>query len=377
MAVFACRTTYKNLYENLGRALASLGYEPTNERVLLKPCLATSRQSIRGSAWTNRRVVEALVQIFPDRLFTVAEGVPPGQDYETIMRKSGYFRLAREYPQVELLNLDVARRRKVEWEHGQLEIPEVLFTHEYINMPTLHTHMVAGVSLGLKNQKGLLRDSDKKRFHKEGLHKMIVSLGKAVKPKMTIIDGIEGAQGDWPMPTSTKKRSNLLICGDDNFETDRAACMLMGIDPATIPHIGPGEVKFIEKEMKGLTARFRPVKTRDSIKLMRFNVPLDPSTCTACANAGNESLMQLVLWPQILMLPYTLWRLLYFCVLNRTYIVMGSKPITPKRPCKVICIGDCTRKFARDNNYYHLPGCSPSIHEVRKTLMRASIPTVR
>lgn len=375
MSVYACRSTYRDIYENLGKALESLGYEPSNERVLLKPCLGNDFEITRGAAWTSTEIVKALIRLFPDRQFTVAESVAVGQPFHKILKKNGYMRLASEYPQVEILNLEEAKRREVEWDYGRIELPEVLFSHEYINLPSLHTHIEAGVSLGLKNQKGLLLAKDKKRFHREDLQGMIRSLGEAVKPRMTIVDGIVGAQGQWPLPPATRKRSNLLICGDDNFETDRAACYLMGIDPATIPHVGPGEVRFISEDMKKLVTPYRPAGEKEIVKFVRFNIPMNSCICSGCANMSNEALLRMFLWPRILLLPYTLWRVMEFCLLNRTYIIMGTEPGTPERPCKVICIGDCTKKYARENSYHHIPGCPPALADIVKIFLRASIPT--
>ena len=61
------------------------------------------------------------------------------------------------------------------------------------------THDALAVTLGLKNMKGVVHPSDKKRFHKWGLAQTIVDLGQLAMPELTIVDGTVALEGVGPV----------------------------------------------------------------------------------------------------------------------------------------------------------------------------------
>jgi uncharacterized protein (DUF362 family) len=75
----------------------------------------------------------------------------------------------------------------------------------------LKTHIQTGVTLGLKNQKGLLLSEDKKRFHKRDLSGCIRAPSVVARPDLTLVDGIVGLEGDGPWRRGTPKEMNLLV----------------------------------------------------------------------------------------------------------------------------------------------------------------------
>ena len=54
----------------------------------------------------------------------------------------------------------------------------------------MKTHLQTMVSLGVKNQKGLIPMETKKIFHKKDLHAYIFELSKVVQPTLTLVDAI-------------------------------------------------------------------------------------------------------------------------------------------------------------------------------------------
>ena len=68
-------------------------------------------------------------------------------------------------------------------------------------------------------------------------------------------------------------------------------------------------------------------------------------------------------WPQM---PDRLRSLFKYVLLNRLYIFMGKDNELPDRPGKMICVGNCTRKFAEENDLTFFPGCPPSAEDLRK-----------
>ncbi|RLC09139.1 MAG: hypothetical protein DRH43_08800, partial [Deltaproteobacteria bacterium] len=49
-------------------------------------------------------------------------------------------------------------------------------------------------------------------------------------------------------------------------------------------------------------------------------------------------------------------------------IVFGSKPHFVPEYKQVICIGNCTKKLAKENGYIHVPGCPPTKEEMVSSL---------
>ena len=70
-------------------------------------------------------------------------------------------------------------------------------------MPKMKTHLQSSVTLGIKNQKGLLLTKDKKVFHRMDIHDALRQLSSAARPDLTIVDGIiartEAEVVGWPL----------------------------------------------------------------------------------------------------------------------------------------------------------------------------------
>lgn len=91
-----------------------------------------------------------------------------------------------------------------------------------INVPVLKTHAQAKVTLGLKNLKGCLKITSKRKFHNLDLHGLIARLNTVIRPGLTIIDGIYAlARG--PDMSGQAHRRNLIIASRDALSCDMAA----------------------------------------------------------------------------------------------------------------------------------------------------------
>ncbi len=44
--------------------------------------------------------------------------------------------------------------------------------------------------------------------------------------------------------------------------------------------------------------------------------------------------------------------------------VMGSHPEWQKEYGTVICVGNCTRRVAKEGGYIHIPGCPPTLDDL-------------
>jgi uncharacterized protein (DUF362 family) len=119
----------------------------------------------------------------------------------------------------------------------ELRLPALLQTHEYINVPKLKTHIQTGVSLGCKNQKGLLAGADKIRFHQElHLHEAIRALADAVQPALTVVDGITGMDRGGPT-IGRSRQAGLIVAGRDLRAVDVACCDLISVPLDRVEHL--------------------------------------------------------------------------------------------------------------------------------------------
>jgi len=357
MSIGIVNANLNNIDQKISQVLNLIGYTPRRKRIFLKPNVVNIRKP-RTGVITHPRVVEALLRHFSDYEITIGEGSIIGVDTKQVFEKTGYASLAKQYG-VKLIDLNHEERAEVEWKYGVIKIPKILETHEYINVPTMKTHIVTKVTLGLKNQKGLLSPSDKMRFHKMGLHQPIKEFGDVARPDLTVVDGIICVEGDGPGLSGKPKRMDLIVAGQDLIEVDNVCCQIMGFDVNEIEHIPSVEVG----EVKGLTVDEvrRPfLRARPFHK--KFNVYYHPfNACSGCINSIGEGIRSI-------RSPIKLVRFLYWGLMRRLDLIAGSNVTLPEGAGRVICVGNCASRFARKNGLPLIKGCPPKPDDVREAI---------
>jgi len=108
-------------------------------------------------------------------------------------------------------------------------------TDVFITMPVPKLHMMTGVSLGFKNQWGCLPDVKRLREHSEFARK-VLAINKILKPQLAIFDGTWFLDRSGPLE-GDPIRKDLLIASRDVGAGSLACCELMGIEPASAPHL--------------------------------------------------------------------------------------------------------------------------------------------
>ena len=101
----------------------------------------------------------------------------------------------------------------------------------------MKTHFHTTVTLGAKNQKGLLLPEDKQFDHLEvRLHPALSEYARLARPHLTLVDGIVGMEGEGPTK-GRPKRAGVIALGTDIYETDFACARFMGVDPMKVRHL--------------------------------------------------------------------------------------------------------------------------------------------
>jgi uncharacterized protein (DUF362 family) len=357
--VAVMKATYGSAEAQITEALRLLDYVPSRRQLLLKPNLFTSARwlplgGIPRSAMTDVRFIEALLQVFQGYEIVIAEGGMATSDTDATLRKTGVIALARKYG-AQVVNLDHSERVEVPWAYGKLKLPALLRTHEYINVPKLKTHILTGVSLGCKNQKGLLTPADKVRFHQKfNLNEAIRALADAVRPALTIVDGIVGMEG--PGPTIGRPlQSRLIVAGRDLRAVDVACCDLMSMPLEQVPHLDRLRYRTAGRTIEEMRMRFE-LPSELVVANAHFHGTL--GTCSRCLMSAHDGMA--ALWRS----PYPLLRASWSVILHRTDVMVGpNNHALPDVHGRLVCYGDCTRELAEEHGLLWIPGCPPRVKE--------------
>jgi len=293
--------------------------------------------SEKSGLLTRHKVVKGLIEVLREKdsgvEIVLAEGTAAGSNPEENFRISGYSRLAKKLG-VDLLNLNEVEHVKLKWKYGTIQLPKLAFEKTYINLPILKASSAAGISGAMKNQKGLLTPNMKKGFHKLDLHEPI------------------------------------LISGNNTYEIDTLAIKLLGTnEPDYIKisrDIGVGTDDYISlgNDIGNIKSNFK-YKPEEFKKFFRIRLWSNPRACSMCRFLFHD----ITRFPPN-NLRYTIG--MYIKLLKYAFtgaeIVFGSDPEFKRKHTKVICIGNCTKKLAKENSYVNIPGCPPTKEEMLKYL---------
>jgi len=292
-----------------------------NHKILLKPNIlwgGTNKLPPFGVVTTSTMVDHVLQLLceFGCKNITIGEGTVPNKELGSSTFRgydwSGIGNVAKKYG-ARSVDFNSGPFEKVEIEGLNVSISKTALESDFlINLPVLKTHCLTRVSLGMKNLKGSLALSSKKRFHKHNLNRLIALLNTKVKTHLTIIDGIYALEGG-PEFLGRAHRTDLIIVGKDVFSCDIVGSMVMGIEPDEVEYLR--EFAFIQN---------RPLSL-DSIEVKGESV----------ANVTHK----------------LEWRLLYENILHQA----GIKGITVQNPGEDFCSGCAailstfTGVFCKDN----------------------------
>jgi uncharacterized protein (DUF362 family) len=334
---------------------------PRNKRVFIKPNLCDPCKPDSGVV-TNVRTVRSLIRHLKERGIkdiVVGEGVNEVVDMNEVMKATRFGELRNEG--IKVLDLEKVERTTVKWKYGTLQLPKIVFDSFYINMPLIKTHTQTVITASIKNQKGLLLSRDKKLMHRLGLQEPLAYLAKTVKPDLVLVDGIWGLEGDGPSTAGKRKKVGLLIASDNMVEADSVCAQVVGVNPKNVEHlafaeeVGVGRIRLV----KGVQSlKFKPPNQRYFSRL-RLRYWRNPYACTQCADATKETLKE------VLKNPHRHPRAFISLALNvgilGVDVLAGKNAAVPKecRRDRILCVGDCTTRLAREHNLLHAQGCPP------------------
>ncbi|MCL2295144.1 MAG: DUF362 domain-containing protein [Spirochaetes bacterium] len=169
----------------------------------------------------------------------ILEGSWVGDSTSKAFSACGYTSLAKETG-VQLIDTQKDSCEVVICKGLEIEICKSALNLDFmINLPVMKGHCQTKLTCALKNNKGIISDKEKQRFHTLGLTKPIALLNTAVRNDFIVVDGICGdldfEEGGNPV------YSGRMFGARDPVLCDAWVAELMGYKVSDIPYIGLAE----------------------------------------------------------------------------------------------------------------------------------------
>jgi uncharacterized protein (DUF362 family) len=223
-------------------ALGGMGsFVKAGDRVLIKPNICGGNPKIEGS-FTGQEVVEEIV-----RMVREVKGEPLVADadmiwtrFEPAAKEQGWLEWA-DRVNVPLVNL--AKTDRAFFDFGKESatgiVPvsrELVDADVIISVPTMKTHLLTSITIGMKNMYGTFPQENKAKYHRFGIEEVILDVNRAFTPTLTVIDGTIGGDA-WGPLSCTPVYAQTIIASNDVVAADAVACQIMGYDPDKIVHL--------------------------------------------------------------------------------------------------------------------------------------------
>lgn len=234
---------YKAIKESVD-LLGGIGaFVKKGERILLKPNLLSAKPP-EAAVTTHPAVVRAVLQLVQEAGATPVVGDSPGiGSAANVAQKCGIAAVAKEFG-VDVIGL--ATSISVENPAGKtfkrLEIAkEAIEADGIINLPKLKTHAQMFLTLGVKNMFGCVVGARKPQWHMaagvdtNAFARMLVDTYLFLKPRLTIVDGIVGMDGNGPGSAGDPRRLGLIFASTDCIALDRVITEVLGAKAHDLP----------------------------------------------------------------------------------------------------------------------------------------------
>ncbi|MEO0142754.1 MAG: DUF362 domain-containing protein [candidate division WOR-3 bacterium] len=212
----------------VGAVIDALGgikkFVSQNDRVLIKPNLSFAAEPEYG-ATTSSEIIKQVVQLCLDAGAKEVLIVDyPLANAQLCIKKSRISEAVIDSKRVKIIMLD----RKDEFIPMEIpdgnvlkkiEVARKVFTcDKIINLPTAKSHSATGVSLGLKNLMGLIKNRN--LLHRLDLDNGIAELSLLIKPHLTIVDATRALISGGPGGPGKTVILNTVVAGVDPVAVD-------------------------------------------------------------------------------------------------------------------------------------------------------------
>lgn len=345
-------TDYKEMTKRL---LVQSGLEEMlpgkTAKIAVKPNLVTPAPARFGGT-THPEVVAGIIEFLQERGYgniVIAEGSWVGDKTAEAFDYCGYNSLAAEYG-VEIL--DMQKEKGVETDCGGMKLNICSCVKDWdflINVPVLKGHCQTHITCALKNMKGLIPNTEKRRFHTMGLHKPIAHLNAGIHQDFIVIDHICGDL-DFEEGGSPVVR-NCVMTACDPVLVDAYVCSLLGYETVDVEYVGLADKLGIGSsdltDLRLITCEGEPYEDLPEHRHLDVSYAVDEvDSCSACYGVLIPALDRLREEGLLDRLP------------AQISIGQGHRGKTGK-----IGVGNCTAKFD-----FCIKGCPPKEEDIYQQL---------
>lgn len=348
-------THYKRMTKELLNECDLKTLIPAKEtRIGIKPNLVSPSEASWG-ATTHPEIVSGIIEYLQENGFfniVMLEGSWVGDRTSEAYEVCGYKDLSEKYG---VPFWDTQKDKAVPKECGGLKLnlcESVERIDFLINVPVLKGHCQTKITCALKNMKGLIPNSEKRRFHSMGLHKPIAHLNTGIRQDFIVVDNICGdldfEDGGHPVVM------NRVLAGRDPVLMDAYACDMMHYQIKDVPYIemaarlgaGSADLKNAEIIYLGEGSEKSIPKSRKVVELQ--DAVEEVESCSACYG---------YLIPALDMLKNDG---LFEKLDAKICIGQGFRKKTGK-----LGVGNCTRCFE-----HYVEGCPPTENQIYEFLKK-------
>lgn len=235
-------TQYKEMTKELLEACdLAAQISDMDMQIGIKPNLVSPSEASWG-ATTHPEVVAGIIEYLQERGYhkiAMLEGSWVGDKTAEAYEVCGYRDLSEKY-QVPFWDMQKEKGIARDCQGVQLNICKRVTDVDFlINVPVLKGHCQTKITCALKNMKGLIPNTEKRRFHAMGLHKPIAHLNAGIHQDFIVVDNICGdldfEDGGNPVVM------NRVLAGMDPVLMDSYVCQVMHYDTKEVPYIGLAE----------------------------------------------------------------------------------------------------------------------------------------
>lgn len=261
-----------------------------NKYIGIKPNLVIAARA-DGGAVTHPQIVDGVLTYLKENGFNkivVLEGSWVGDRTAEAVRVSGILDVCKKHD-VRFFDMQRDSHSKKTERGITLNICDEALKLDYlINLPVLKGHCQTYITCALKNMKGLIPNSEKRRFHTMGLHKPIAYLNAVLHQDFILVDNICGdldfEEGGNPVTM------NRLMTFKDPVLCDSFTAQTMGYDPYKIEYIEIAEKlgvgssdtsKAIIHDLSPEGSKDKKLNPRGKVKTLSQYVNAEDA-CSAC-----------------------------------------------------------------------------------------------
>lgn len=232
----------KKVLNAVEKAIEDIGFKiKPNSKVLLKPNILMGASPDKAIT-THPAIIDAVCTILNRHKCKIFIGESSGLVKEggvlRVFEEAGIVEIAKKH-NAKLISFNNERLRKVQNNKAtfakEMYLPEILFNVDLIiNLPKMKTHTLMLFTGGVKNLFGCIPGGKKQVYHaeankKEDFANLLLDIWLNVNPGLTIMDGIEGMDGNGPSNGNIVK-PGLIIASDNAIALDLVAEKIIGFD---------------------------------------------------------------------------------------------------------------------------------------------------